>query len=138
MPLEPQPSNPMLLQAPLHLPGTIAQVPRQNIDGNSLGGVQLPDVAVPLGTHGAQNPPLSDRGCNLNAAYLAFAKTTRPKLPNDLRKSVEERYTNHAQYVSKIQAAAEKLVKERFLLKEDAAAIVTAAKQQTAIFELRF
>jgi Alpha/beta hydrolase domain len=137
MPLEPQPSNPMLLQAPMHLAGAIAQVPQQDRDGNSIGGVQLPDIAAPLGTHGAQNPPLSDRGCNLNAAYIPFAKTASAKTSSDSRLSVQERYQTHTNYVRKIQLAAEKLSKERFLLKEDAIAIVNAAKQQTAVFDFR-
>ena len=31
-------------------------------------------MEVPLGVHGIQNRPLSDRSCNLSAAYLAFPK----------------------------------------------------------------
>jgi Alpha/beta hydrolase domain len=137
MPLEPQPSNPMLLHAPRHLPGAIAQVPKQDADGNSLGGIQLPDLAAPLGTHGAQNPPLADRGCNLNAAFIPFAKTPQSKASTDQRPSLQERYKTHANYVRKIQTASNKLVKDRFLLKQDAIAIVNAAKQQKSVFDFQ-
>ena len=39
-----------------------------------LGGVRLPDLAVPLGTHTVQNQPLS-RACMLLGGYVPFAKT---------------------------------------------------------------
>ena len=58
--LEPLPNEATLLQAPRHLPTAIVQAPRRDADGMSLGGVRLPDVEAPLGTHGAQNLPLSD------------------------------------------------------------------------------
>jgi Alpha/beta hydrolase domain len=137
MPLEPQPTNPMLLQTPLHLAGAIVQVPKQDADGNSMGGVRLPDLDVPLGTHGAQNPPMSDRGCNLNAGYIPFAKSDSLKVGNDQRKSLQQRYRHHVGYVSAISRASKRLVQQRFLLEEDALAIVAAAKLQTESFDFR-
>jgi Alpha/beta hydrolase domain len=129
MPLEPQPREVTLLQAPLHLPGAVVQVPLRDADGNSLGGVRLPDLVVPLGTHGAQNLPLSDRACNLNAAYIPFATDSSVRAPNDSRQSLAERYASPADYVKKVRTAGEKLIREGFLLKEDLPAIVEAAKK---------
>jgi Alpha/beta hydrolase domain len=135
MPLEPQPSNPMLLQAPLHLAGAIVQVPKQDADGNSVGGVRLPDLDAPLGTHGTQNPPMSDRGCNLNAGYIPFAKSDSLRASNDQRKSLQQRYRTQSGYLTEITRASKRLVRERFLLEEDSLAIVNAARLQTESFD---
>jgi hypothetical protein len=42
--------------------------------------------------------------------------------------SLEERYRDHDGYVTAIKAAAERLVKQRFLLPDDAARLVRAAE----------
>ena len=129
MPLQPQPHEPSLLQAPLHLPGAIVQVPQRDTDGNSIGGVRLPEIEVPLGTHGAQNLPLSDRGCNLDAAYLPFAATRAARAAGDMRLSVAERYPTPAVYAIRIEQAARRLVLQRFMLGQDIEPILQAARQ---------
>jgi hypothetical protein len=117
MPLEPLPGEKALLQAPKHLPGAVVQAPKRDVDGNPLGGVRLPDMEAPLGTHGAQNLPLADRSCNLNAAYIAFTKA-----------SLAQRYPSREDYVERIRAAGRKLVSEGFLLEADALEIERAAR----------
>ncbi len=129
MPLEPLPHESTLLQAPKHLPGAIVQVPLRDADGNSMGGVRLPDLAVPLGTHGAQNLPLSDRACNLNAAYIPFAATAATRGQGDSRLSLAERYRSPADYLNKIRGAGQGLIREGFLLAEDLPAIEDAARR---------
>jgi Alpha/beta hydrolase domain len=129
MPLEPLPRETSLLQAPLHLPGAIAQVPQRDPDGNSLGGVRLPELVAPLGTHGAQNMPLSNRACNLNAAYIPFAATRAKRSASDTRLSVVERYPSREHYLKKIRAAGQQLIREEFLLAEDLQAIENAAQK---------
>lgn len=131
MPLEPQPNEVTLLQAPVHLPGAIVQVPLRDADGNSLGGIRLPDLVVPLGTHGAQNLPLNDRACNLNAAYIPFASNSTVRPASDSRLSLAERYSSSADYVKKVQDAGQQLIREGFLLEDDLPAIVDAAKKVT-------
>jgi len=128
MPLEPRPNEPSLLQAPKHLPKAIVQAPRRDADGNALGGVRLPDMEAPLGTHGAQNLPLTDRACNLNAAYIAFAKTKADRAASDTRAPLAERYANREDYVERIRAAARKAVAARFMIEPDAEAAVRAAQ----------
>ena len=128
MPLEPRPDEASLLQAPKHLPNAIVQAPRRDADGNALGGVRLPDMEAPLGTHGAQNLPLTDRACNLNAAYIAFAKTKSDRAAGDTRTPLAERYANREDYVERIRAAAQKLVAARFMIESDAEAAVRAAQ----------
>ncbi len=129
MPLQPLPHEPTLLQAPLHLPGAIVQVPLRDADGNSMGGVRLPELAVPLGTHAVQNPPLADRACNLEAGYIAFASTQAARPASDARPSVAERYASKDAYLQRIERAARRLVAERFMLQQDVAPIVRAAGQ---------
>lgn len=128
MPLEPRTADASVLQAPAHLPKAIVQVPRRDTDGNALGGVRLPDIEAPLGTHGAQNLPLSERPCNLNAAYIAFARTRAVRAADDPRPSIEERYRSGEDYAGRIRAAARRLVAERFLTEADALEIERAAQ----------
>ena len=117
MPLQPAPGDATVLQAPKALPDAVVQVPRRDADGNPLGGVRLPDMAVPLGVLAAQNRPASFT-CSLVGAFLPFAAT---------RPSLAERYTDQAGYVDRIRVAAREAVAQGFLLPEDAAIIVDAA-----------
>lgn len=128
MPLEPLPTEASLLQAPKHLPNAVVQAPKRDPDGNAIGGVRLPDIEAPLGTHGVQNLPLTDRACNLNAAYIAFAKTKADRAAGDTRTPLAERYANREDYVERIRAAAQRLVAARFMIDSDAEAAVRAAQ----------
>jgi hypothetical protein len=66
--------------------------------------------------------------CGLNGAYIPFAKTKAERIAfGDPRPSLEERYPNHELYVSAVKAAAEKAVKGRFLLPEDADRLIAQA-----------
>ncbi len=128
MPLEPRPAEASLLQAPKHLPTAIVQAPKRDADGNAVGGVRLPDMEAPLGTHGAQNLPLNDRPCNLNAAYIAFAKTKADRAAGDARDTLQDRYRSKDDYVERIRAAASRLVADRFMLQPDADEAERAAR----------
>ncbi len=115
------------LPAPKHLPNAVIQVPQLDIDGNSIGGVRLPDLVAPLGTHGGQNSPQTFT-CSLIGSYSAFAiNKTERDLTKDARLSVKERYTSRDDYVGKVRQAAAVLMQEGFLLQDDAAVIVQAA-----------
>jgi hypothetical protein len=116
MPLEARPDDPVVLQAPAHLPGAVIQVPKRAEDGNVLGGVRLPDVEAPLGIYGQQNLPLSDRSCNLSGSFLAFTPA-----------QIKERHGDRAAYQERIRVAARTLMQQRFLLPSDAAVIIDAA-----------
>ena len=127
MSLEPATGDPNVLRAPAHLPKAVIQQPQRDAGGNSLGGVRLPDLAAPLGTHAAQNLPLS-RACMLLGAYLPFAKTKAEReATNDARPSLAELYRNRDDYVNKIRIAARELEQAGFLLPEDSAIIIQTA-----------
>jgi len=132
MPLEPAGDDPTVLHAPKYLPKAVVQRPQRDAGGNALGGVRLPDLAVPLGTHGLQNAPL-DKGCNLIGAWSPFARTkTEREAANDSRPSLEELYRDRADYVNRIRVAARELEQAGFLLPEDAAIIIQAAAANRA------
>ena len=85
-------------------------VPQVNADGNDVGGIALPEVAVPLGTHTGWNVstyPLSGLRylAGLVGSFQPFAKTRAEREQSgDSRPSIEERYTNRQDYLQRVQA----------------------------------
>ena len=133
MPLREAPADAMALRAPSYLPKAIIQIPIRDEDGNATGGVRLPDMAAPLGTHGGQNPPLSFV-CSLGSSYVAFAKTKEEReAVGDSRPSLVERYKDRSDYMNRIRAAARDLEQRGFLLTEDSAIISYGAAEVTAL-----
>jgi hypothetical protein len=133
MPLREAPADAMALRAPSYLPKAIIQIPIRDEDGNASGGVRLPDMAAPLGTHGGQNPPLSF-ACSLGSSYVAFAKTKEEReAASDSRPSLVERYKDRSDYMNRIRAAARDLEQRGFLLTEDSAIISYGAAEVTAL-----
>src|ERR1700759_5472659 len=91
MPLEAAGAEPPALRAPTRLPAAVIQVPKRDSDGNALGGVRLPDHAVPTGTNGGQNQPQSFT-CMLVGSFSPFAATRAERERTaDARLSLEER-----------------------------------------------
>ena len=104
-------------------------VPRVDLDGNEIGGVPSVLHQAPLGTYTGWNVTRAGfyrgRSCGFVGGYIPFARTKAERAASgDPRLSLEERYRDHAGYVAVARAAAERLVKERFLLPEDAARII--------------
>ena len=127
MPLEPAGNDPPALRAPSKLPSAVIQVPKRDADGNALGGVRLPDIAVPVGTNGGQNQPQTFT-CMLVGSFLPFAATKAEReSAHDARPSIEERYHGRDDYVNRVRNAAHDLDTRGFLLPDDAAVIVQEA-----------
>ena len=60
---------------------------------------------------------------------IPFARTKAERLASgDPRPSLEERYGTHETYVAKVRAAAERLVRGRYLLKDDAERLIAQAE----------
>ncbi len=128
MPLEPSAGGVDVLPAPAHLPKAVVQRPKVDADGNVMGGVRLPDMAVPFGTHAAQQDPKEDRACALAGAFLPFATTKAEReAASDKRLSIAERYKDRDDYVNRIRVATRELQAQGFLLDDDAAVIVASA-----------
>jgi hypothetical protein len=51
----------------------------------------------------------------------------------DPRLSLEERYSTHEKYVGMVRAAAERMVRDRFLLREDADRLIAEADRSNVL-----
>jgi hypothetical protein len=101
-------------------------VPQVDKDGNDLGGVRLPELEVPLATYTGWN--LRDPKTGMPKERVSFLGSWLPlprtKSENDSRTPIAERYSSREEYLKQFAEAANKLVAERFLLKEDVDALV--------------
>ena len=111
-------------------------VPQVDADGNERDGVRLPEITVPLATYASWNlrdPSIGapDQRVSFEASYIPFPKTAaeRQKL-GDPRKSIAERYTGRQDYLSRYSRALDELVKQRWFLEEDRAALLRRAEQE--------
>jgi hypothetical protein len=102
-------------------------------DGNEVGGLRLPEVAVPLAAYTGwtrRHPDIGGEAQRLvfAGATLPFAATRREReARGDPRPSIEERYASRADYLARVRQAAEALVATRYLLAEDVEVSVAAA-----------
>jgi hypothetical protein len=110
-------------------------VPQVDADGNDVGGIALPEVAVPLGTHTGWNVstfPLSGLGylAGLVGAFEPFARTrTEREESGDARPSIEERYESRDDYLTRVRRSTADLVRQRFMLQADVEDVVQRAGQ---------
>lgn len=112
------------------MPFLVSQV---DADGNETGGIRLPEQEAPLATMtgwqfrseriGAPRTLIVNAG-----AYLPFPATRADRTTaGDPRLSIEERYTGRADYLTKVEQIAQRLVRERYVLQRDVPAILEAA-----------
>ncbi len=100
-------------------------VPQCDADGNDLGGIRVPDVAVPLGTGTGWVFRPAEFGSPhefypLRGAWVPFAKTKADReTANDPRLSLEERYGSKDAYLAQVKIAVLKLIEQRFLTDSD-------------------
>jgi hypothetical protein len=121
------------LQPPLFSKHYRQFVPRDDKDGLNEAGVRPMEVRAPLGTSSGWNvrAPGHRPGnlCGLTGSYLPFAQTkAERRATGDPRKSLEERYRDHDGFVDAVGKAGRELVKERFLLQQDADRYVRQAE----------
>jgi hypothetical protein len=98
-------------------------VPQVDDDGNEVGGIRLPDQAVPIGTLTGWNFRASSTGnpqaiVPLVGSLIPFAATAAER-NGDPRKSLTERYHSREEYLGNATQAGLTLVKEGYLLRED-------------------
>ncbi|MGE0314009.1 MAG: alpha/beta hydrolase domain-containing protein [Lautropia sp.] len=109
--------------------------PKVDADGNEVGGVPVVLLDAPLGTYlgwnvtaDGERPFHKDQICNYVGGMVPFARTAAERLASgDPRPSLEERYGSHEGYVQAVRKAAERAVREGFLLVDDAASLIAAA-----------
>src|SRR5262249_27113646 len=104
----------------------VVLVPKSDADGNDLGCLLPPEVAVPLATYTGWNLRRRDAGAegmlaSLSGSFIPFPRTRAEReATGDPRQPIAERYGTFAGYRQQVAAACEDLVKKRYLLKEDA------------------
>lgn len=100
-------------------------VPAADADGNDLGGVRLPDLTVPVGTHTGWNLRHPNTGSaeqliSMQGSTHWFPATeVQRKAGSDPRSSLESRYASREQYASMVRDAAAALADGGYLLAED-------------------
>jgi hypothetical protein len=108
-------------------------VPQVDADGNEISGVRLPEQIVPLATYTGWNLRDPSIGApeviyDMVGSFLPFTRTRADReARGDPRLSIEERYASREDYVKKVAAAAEALVRERFLIAGDVPKITARA-----------
>ncbi len=110
-------------------------VPRVDADGIDLGGVRLPEIAVPLATYTGWNlrtpqTGFGDRLVDFFGTFAPFAATREARVAaHDPRPSIAERYADRDAYLKAYDGATEALVRDGYVLGEDAAALHLRAEQ---------
>lgn len=114
-------------------PSYVTRVPLPDADGNDLGGIRLPALAIPLGTYTGWNlrrPEVGAPGAlaRWSGSFIPFAPTeaTRETL-GDPRPSLAAGYASRDHYRRRIEAAGRALAADGFLLEDDLAAITERA-----------
>jgi len=111
-------------------------VPAVNDDGNEIAGIHLPDVAMPVATLTGWNPRAAAWGADgmltrWMGSLLTFPRTASERqAARDPRRAIAERYPTREDYLRQYEAAARRLVEQRYLLADDAAALIRAASQR--------
>jgi hypothetical protein len=111
-------------------------VPQVDADGNDLGGIQLPEVSVPLATYTGWNlrdPSIGGASQRLamEGSYLPFPKNAAErKQSGDPRKSLTERYPDRQAYLGQFARAADALIQQRWILPEDRAPLLQRGAEE--------
>ena len=109
-----------------------ALVAMPDADGNSRGGLRHPLLAAPLGTHtgwAVRGPGYAEGDLfTVQGSYIPFAATEAER-GDDPRPSFEARYGSRMVWMARVISAAELLVSQRLLLREDADRFVAALRR---------
>jgi len=116
-------------------------VVRVDADGNEVAGIRSPLLMAPLGTYTGWNVTTSGVykgqlciGGSPIGGFIPFAKTKADRVASgDPRLSLEERYTDHDGYVKAVKTASDQLVRDGYLLRDDAAAMVAQAEHSDVL-----
>ena len=109
-------------------------VPQVDADVNEVGGIRVPELAVPIATYTGWNLFNEKSGptnvvSSMQGSFIPLARTKAERdASGDPRRSIEERYRGREQYLAEIAKAAHDLVAKGYLLKSDVARIVAQAE----------
>jgi hypothetical protein len=116
------------------------RVPKCDADGNDLGTLLPPEVAVPLATYTGWNLRRKEFGADgmlasLMGSYIPFPKTRAERLKSgDPRQSIAERYGSFAAYRKRFADTCDDLVNRRYLLREDAERLTASRTKVRDVF----
>ena len=119
------------------IPGLLAPpagerlAPKIDVDGNETSGLRLPDQALPIATFTGWNvtKDAAKTACAGGAEFAFLPMRAAREASGDPRQSLDERYGARSYFVAALRSVANKLVKERLLLLQDADAYVAAGKE---------
>ena len=100
-------------------------VPQVDADGNDLGGIQMPEIKVPLASYTGWNRRAAAIGgstemLSYTGSWIPFPLTEQERFKSgDPRNSIQERYRDRQAYLDKIDQAARELVVSGFVLERD-------------------
>ena len=112
------------------------RLPQVDAGGNETAGIRVPATSVPLATYTGWNlrsPAIGAPGelYSMVGSFIPFARTKAERVKaGDPRLSIEERYASKQAYLGKVEAAAQELVKERFLLDRDVPHVMERASAE--------
>lgn len=127
-------NNPPDFSGPVY-PSFVSKVDH---DGNEIAGIRLPPVEVPIATttgwalrSAAFGGP---DGCESSGQWIPFRTTKAERIAaGDPRRSLEERYKDHGDYVKEVAKAARKLEQRRLLLPEDVQRYIDEAQASNVL-----
>jgi hypothetical protein len=105
-------------------------VPKPDGDGLDQGGVELPELMVPLGTRvgfNTRNPATGFPSAiaRWDGSFIPFPRDEAERQARgDPRPSLERRYASHNDYEAKLRAAAQRVAASGFLRPEEIDAVV--------------
>ena len=108
-------------------------VPQVDADGNEIGGLAMPEVAVPLATYSGWNLFRAEAGptnvlSSMQGSYIPFPQTKAERArQSDPRRSISERYGSREEYLGLVTEAAMELTADGYLLAGDLVKILSQA-----------
>src|SRR5438132_3760276 len=128
------------VEPPRKLGDYVVLVPKSGPDGNDVGCLLPPEVAVPLATYTGWNLRRRDAGAegmlaSLMGSYIPLPRTAvECKATGDPRKSIQERYGSFEEYKKRCAAACAELMKKRHMLQEDAERFLASREKLRGLF----
>lgn len=116
-------------------------VPKADANGNDLGTLNVPDVAVPLATYTGWNLRKKEVGAegqlaSLLGSYIPFPRTKAEReKTGDPRVSIEECYADFQNYQKRYAEACDRLVNGRYLLADDGKRLIDDRAKVKALLE---
>lgn len=120
-------------EAPRRLAPYPQLLPQVDADGNEIGGIRVPELAVPLATYTPWNYPAesddSDWPAILWGSFFPFPRTAAERRRSrDPRRSIAERYAGRDDYLVRYARATDDLLAAGYLLAEDREALLERAR----------